>query len=385
MILFDTKQLRDAGHDTALPFRLKLEGGGQELNCEKLLRIVPGIRSVFVSKWGTDRVVAKLFYRPFKIHRHFAREIAGVRALSGAGISVPELLYAGKTEDRRTGVLLFDYIHPAPHFQEALRSAETRDEKLNLLRRLMGMLVTLHQAGLSQKDLHLNNFLVKDREIFFLDGSSIKRRSGGPLNIRRSLDGLSILFSQPMLENFPLMDELCFEYFMARGWKEKDEIFKKLQFQISRSQRHNRRRLVKKTSRESTDLVCSKSFYHFMLCKRDYYTEAMVDFLEDLEEVLNGIEDPLLKRCNSSMVGRVRVGEQELVVKRYNIKGVFHGLRRAFMLTRAMHSWRNSHQLLKMGVSTSRPVALFERRFGPFRGESYFISEYLDGPNVLFF
>ena len=169
------------------------------------------------------------------------------------------------------------------------------------------------------------------------------------------------------------------------AWKEKDEIFEKLQSQISRSQRHNSRRLVKKTSRESTDLVCSKSFHHFMLCKRDCYTAAMVAFLDDLEQVLDGIEDPLLKLCNSSMVGRVRIGEQELVVKRYNIKGFFHGLRRAFMVTRAMHSWRNAHQLLKMGISTSRPVALFEKRFGPFRSESYFISEYLEGPDVLVF
>jgi len=73
------------------------------------------------------------------------------------------------------------------------------------------------------------------------------------------------------------------------------------------------------------------------------------------------------------------------VVKRYNIKGFWHALKRCSRATRAARSWRNAHRLLMLGIETPMPVALLEKRFGPFRSTSYFVNEYLEGPRAIDF
>ncbi|MGH8670551.1 MAG: lipopolysaccharide kinase InaA family protein, partial [Burkholderiales bacterium] len=64
-----------------------------------------------------------------------------------------------------------------------------------------------------------------------------------------------------------------------------------------------------------------------------------------------------------------------------NIKSLAHGIGRALRHTRAAASWRNAHRLCFYGIATAAPVALLERRIGPLRGVSYFISEYVEGPS----
>jgi tRNA A-37 threonylcarbamoyl transferase component Bud32 len=38
-----------------------------------------------------------------------------------------------------------------------------------------------------------------------------------------------------------------------------------------------------------------------------------------------------------------------------------------------------------MGIPTPRPVALLEKRFGPFRSTAYFVNEYVEGPRAVDF
>jgi tRNA A-37 threonylcarbamoyl transferase component Bud32 len=90
----------------------------------------------------------------------------------------------------------------------------------------------------------------------------------------------------------------------------------------------------------------------------------------------------LLKDGNTSTVALVHVNGQSVVVKRYNIKNIRHGLRRGFRRSRASVSWRNAHRLISLGIKTPRPIALIERRFGPFRKTAFFITEYVEGINA---
>jgi serine/threonine-protein kinase RIO1 len=67
------------------------------------------------------------------------------------------------------------------------------------------------------------------------------------------------------------------------------------------------------------------------------------------------------------------------VVKRYNIKNTWHGLKRGFRHSRAWASWRYAHLLAFLGIPTPKPIALLERRWGPFRSTAYFITDFADG------
>ncbi len=383
---YNEKRLRKAGRSIELPFCLSLEDSNDVLHCERLLRIIPGRRTVLLGKWGKKQVVAKLFYRPLQIHRHLRREVEGTRALLGAGIMTPDLLYIGNAKNTAIGVLLFEYIHPAGTFEQVWNALRSQDKKRDLFCRIVLILAKMHQAGLKQQDLHLNNFLIKSHTIYSMDGASIKQnKTGHPLKVPESLKNLAILFAQLTLQDCSLLQDLYKDYTESRGWENRNDYFRKLQSKIERSRRQRIRRYMKKLFRESTEIVSRKSFTRFMLCKRAHYTHTMEAFLESPDRLLDKQNKLLLKRGNTCTVGRIKLDGHDLVVKRYNIKSFGHGLRRSFMATRAAHSWRNAHLLLLLGIATPRPVAMLEKRCGPFRRKAYFISEYLDGPHALNF
>jgi tRNA A-37 threonylcarbamoyl transferase component Bud32 len=386
MTSYNEKPLRKAGRSIELPFSLSLEGSDGVLYCERFLRIVPGRRAVFLGKWGKKQVVAKLFYRPLQIDRHLRREVRGTRALLRAAIVTPNLLYVGSARNTAVGVLLFEYIHPASPLEEVWNATDNIEEKRDLFRQLVLILAKMHQAGLKQQDLHLNNFLVKSHAVYSMDGASIKRnKMDHPLKVPESLNNLALLFAQLTLQDSSLVHDLYTDYSESRGWKITDDILFKLQSKIERSRRRRIRRYMRKLFRESTEIVCRKSFTRFMLCKRAHYTQSMESFLENPDRLLDKQNNCLLKRGNTCTVGRIKLDDHGLVVKRYNIKNFGHGLRRSFMPTRATHSWRNANLLLLLGIPTPRPVAMLEKRCGPFRRKAYFISEYIDGSHAFDF
>ncbi|ERI54290.1 hypothetical protein N878_12170, partial [Pseudomonas sp. EGD-AK9] len=72
-----------------------------------------------------------------------------------------------------------------------------------------------------------------------------------------------------------------------------------------------------------------------------------------------------------------------LVVKRYNLKGLGHWLRRFWRPSRAWHSWREGHRLELLGIATPRPLAVLERRWCWLRGRAYLITEYCGGQDII--
>jgi tRNA A-37 threonylcarbamoyl transferase component Bud32 len=102
--------------------------------------------------------------------------------------------------------------------------------------------------------------------------------------------------------------------------------------------------------------------------------DAFESFASEPERFFEGAE--MLKDGNSATVVRTRIGERVCVVKRYNVKGFWHGLRRILKpRARFRLAWCNGHRLHFLGIPTARPLALLERRFGPLRGVAYLVME----------
>lgn len=133
----------------------------------------------------------------------------------------------------------------------------------------------------------------------------------------------------------------------------------------------------------ATRIVCKKSFSRIMLCQHSQYTPAMAAFLKKPDIVFNDPGNKILKAGNSSTVVQCQIDGHKFVVKRYNMKNPGHAIRRAFKKTRADISWRNARLLMKYGINTCEPVAMIEKRFGPFRNKAYFICKYIKGGDVL--
>ena len=72
-----------------------------------------------------------------------------------------------------------------------------------------------------------------------------------------------------------------------------------------------------------------------------------------------------------------------LVIKRYNIKGFAHWLKRFWRPSRAWHSWREGNRLAFLGIATPKPLAVLEKRFLWLRSRAYLVTEHLPGPDII--
>ncbi|SPD72244.1 conserved hypothetical protein [uncultured Desulfobacterium sp.] len=369
-----------SGRSIIVPFVLPLRDNSDVLQCEKLLRVVPGRRVVLLCNWGGKQVIAKLFFQPLQVRRHIKRELSGIEALTKAGIATARLLYSGFAKDESTGVLLFEYIQPSVDIARLWGYEYSYENRIESLRQVVIALAGLHNKGLLQSDLHFKNFLLKDKNAYCIDGSTIKYvNKNGPANVSDSLQNLALLFCLLASLESDLVKDLFAVYSDARGWERAGADLDKLWRYIELRQKQRIRLKSKKIFRDTSEFICKKSFGCLFVCRRADYTEAMSAFLDDPDKMLNGRDAHLLKRGNTSTVARIKTDELDFVIKRYNIKNCLHGLRKSLMESRASKSWRNAHLLLISGILTPKPIAFLERRFGPFRGRAYFICEYAEG------
>lgn len=130
-------------------------------------------------------------------------------------------------------------------------------------------------------------------------------------------------------------------------------------------------------------MILKKTFTYLTYCKSDRYTPEMKTFLKNPDIAFEIPDDFLLKNGNSATLVRYKIDSIDLVIKRYNMKTIIHAARRAFKKSRADHSWHYAHILQNKGINTPYPIAIKEKRWGPFRNKAYFICEYIEGPTAL--
>ncbi len=378
--IIDSQYLRSAGREVKVPFRVKFKCNDltAELTCRQVLRVLPEKRLVCLGEWNGRQVVAKFFMDAKSAKRHCAREERGLTALIDAGIKAPALLFKGMLPPDGTPVLGLQRITPAQDLFAAWERAGSFDLRAGLLGRAAIVIAEQHEAGLKQDDPHLKNFLWTEDDLFTIDGDAVNTRyMGKPLAIPESLENLGLFFAQFYPRFDGLVPRAFRLYAKKRTWPVDDDLSARLLKNVF-SQRNSRKRAyLKKIYRECSAFVCKRARNSFMVCDRVLYNDAMVSFLADPDQLMNS--GRVMKKGNTSTVTMVEVNGQNMVVKRYNIKNARHAFKRSFRLSRAWISWRNAHRLASLGIPTPRPIALVERRLGPFRSTAYFISEYVDG------
>ena len=379
----DSQYLRSSGRNVEVPFHLLLKTNGSpaELVCTQILRIIPEKRIVCFGEWADKPVAVKIFLSTKSARRHCGREIKGINALKNAGIKTPALLLQGDLQQDSTPVLVFQRVMPALNTYEAFDMAETDEKRSELLKRIAVVIAEQHEAGLKQKDLHLGNFLLSDNDIYTIDGDTVDTgQTGTPLPKAMSLNNLGLFLAQ-FNRNFDHLFSTAFQAYTAkRSWPSDSGLFNQLLKEVKFQRKNGSKKYLHKIFRECTAFVCHKSWNRYMVCGRDFYHGEMKKLIADPDSVISSSR--LLKDGNSATVALAEVNGKLLVIKRYNIKNFIHALKRCARNTRAWSSWRNAHRLESPGIPTPKPIAFLERRWGPFRSTSYYISEYIDGTDL---
>ena len=354
------------------PFSLDLRG--EPLHVERILRLLPGKRMVYAGSWRGQPVVAKVYSDPKRHAVHAEREVKGATALLEHGLPAPRLLH--RLVETERDVLLFERIVPAETALERWEQADSATAQLEILRALVRTVAAMHNAGVVQEDMHLGNFLFSGDRLYTVDGAEI-RAKGTPLDNDVAQNNLGLLFAQLHPGHDALAEALLPEYAQLRGGTADKEDIASLYDAIAREREGRKRDYLRKVFRSSSAFVAHKDVALYWVLDRRDDSLAMRAFLADPDAALSGART--LKAGNTATVNLVEIDGRPLIVKRYNLKNPLHALARAVRETRAAISWRNAHRLRFYGLPTPRPVALIEKRCGPFRRVSYFVSEYTEG------
>jgi len=371
-------ELIDSGREPPLPVSIELEN--QTLKVERWLRVLPGQRYVGKALWQGKPVLAKLLVGR-KATRHYQTELYGALLLAVSKLPTPKLLASGQSS--QGSWLLFDYLE---HSQSLLSLwQQVADKPLlhpmqqHLLGQSLEVIGKLHAQGLWQDDLHLDNLLQSGGQIWLIDGAGVRvKRLGKALPARRAQDNLALFFAQltPQLEDF--IEPLLPAYQQANPTLKLP--LPSLRQAIKRWRNLRTQAFLKKCVRDCSEFVVQRSASQLRIVRRAEQS-LLVELLASAEQQIENGER--YKQGGSASVTRLDWHGRALVLKRYNIKSVWHGLRRCLRESRALHSWREAHRLLMLGITTPKPLAVIEQRCFGLRKRAYLLTEYCAGQDLI--
>ena len=376
-------ELHKAGRAPEVPLSITLAdaAGPAQLQLLSLLRVLPGQRYVGAGVWRGRPVLAKLLVGS-KASRNFERELAGVRLLAEQGLTTP-LLLADGLQAGEGGWLLFEFLEQAESLAEAWSAVQDlpllADEQQAVLADALSAIGQMHLKGLWQEDLHLDNLLRQNGRLYLIDGAGIcTEQPGKPLSRNKVLENLGVFFAQLPKNLEPFIEELLVHYLLSNG--EHALPLEALLKQVEKVRAWRLNDFLNKVGRECTLFSVQRGAFALRAIRREEEA-AMLPVLARADDLLE--QSHLYKTGGAASVGKVDVAGRTLVVKRYNIKGFAHWLKRFWRPSRAWHSWREGNRLAFLGIATPKPLALLETRFLWLRCKAYLVTEYLPGPDII--
>ncbi len=113
-----------------------------------------------------------------------------------------------------------------------------------------------------------------------------------------------------------------------------------------------------------------------------YVPDADVDLMERFwyqpDQLIEEGDRLTAKRCVRTTV-KLAANPEFLVIKRYLERSWRHQTKQLFCRSRAEKCWHDTWFLVDNGYPTPAPVAYLENRFGPLRGSSYYVYQFVEG------
>ena len=349
-------------------------GDGRSLRCIQTVRLLPGRRRTCLAELDGQPVFAKIFLDQKRGKVHWQRELAGIRAFEQRGILTAELLFAGELAGTDWPLIVLARIIEPLSLKKVWDSAEYKRREA-LLKAMIRLISSHHRAGIIQTDLHLDNFIISGSKIYSLDGAGV-RQSKSEIGRQGSLANLALLLAQfdPSLESG--ISEVYSLYLAERGWRS-DSSDKLLQL-VQKARQRRWEEVRGKLFRECTAFVAQRGKGRLEIFSRQDDMPELRALLADPDPSFPGRQQAL-KNGNTCTVWANVVASQSLVIKRYNVKSFWHGLKLSTRRGRALTSWENAHRLQFYGIATPRPVAVLKQRQGLLRPVSYFMMEKVTG------
>jgi len=377
----------DWSHMGTFPFELLIQRASsnepaEPLLCKGHLRVIPGSREVYDAVWRGRNVVAKVFSRRIGSGRRFKREWRGLCQLQSRGVNTPEPLFCGRTQDGRLAVVVEKMVD-SPTVLDVFNGTREKAGRMDLLLRVCRELAMQHERGVLQKDLHLGNFLLAAERVLVLDPGQM-RFFQHPVTRKKSISQLALLSCYLPADEVESISTLCKEYFSARCWRFEESDRAVFQKEIESHARRMLGRQLRKCIRTNKRHVRIRAHGLAAVFERAFYAGAEpLDFVEQIDELMAHGE--IFKDSNTTYISRFTWNGRDIVVKRYNHKGLVHSLRHTMKRSRARQGWLHAHRLGALDVATPKPLAYVELLKGLLVWKSYIVTEYVEGQKLHYF
>ncbi len=360
---------------------LQKAGAVQEVNLEKVLRLLPGKRLVALAQWQEKPVICKLFYQSGHWKRHVERELFGMRLLIDGRVRAPALLQTGITADGKAAFVLTHYLQDAKSLGDILQHSEGIERAVE--QKVLALLARSHDFGMWQQDMHLDNFMLCEDKIYFLDAAEMQVKTrGAALDATSSLENLALYFAQFPADHDHRIDALYEFYQQCRFANVINVPATQLRQLVLVARCRRLEAYTEKLLRSTTAHRAIKTSKHFTVFDRKMDSREFREFLADPNSFLERGE--VIKAGNSSTVVKISIDSHFYLLKRYNVTSVWHYLKYLFKDSRARNSWQGALQLTMLGLSTARPLMMMEQRYASlFIHSSYYLCELVTGQDLL--
>ncbi|NKB34586.1 MAG: hypothetical protein GKR91_15950 [Pseudomonadales bacterium] len=380
---FKCEHLIAMGRQVPTPFYLSLVKDQQkeeEIKIDSILRIVPGRRLIGLSNWRNQAVIVKLFFGPGHWKRNLLSDIRGIHLLRQRHIPTPDILHQTTTLDGNGAALLIDYLEQGKSLLRLLDEASSEERKLSIIKMAVATIAKCHTEGLWQNDIHLDNFMLLGERIYLLDGGEIGAIDTH-LDLPRALDNLSLFFAQFAVDMDKHISGML-DHYQSHGSTLPDSEIETFHSRVISKRQHRLDNFEKKLFRSTTANHSIQDSNRFVVYDREIHSNDLESFIENPSSFIK--DENMLKAGNASTVASVALDNRRFVLKRYNLKSLWHSLKYLFKPSRAHRSWLNASLLEMLGVNSPHPYLIHEERaFWIFRRRAYFLSEDLDASNLL--
>lgn len=354
--------------------------GVHDLKILQILRVLPKKRVVCVADYNGAKVLLKLFAENHKGLRERQQEQKVFTLLQAAKIRCPQLYFAAESQDKQLQAVVYEYLDSAVSAAQQWHHASAEQQQALWLR-VSRLIAAMHQAGLYQDDIHLNNFLLLDDQFYVIDLGSICESGSMPLGMSESIHNFAHLIAQFNLPDRAIAMGNLQAYCDCRDLPFTKEYQHDIYMAVDKFWQRRRDKYLAKIFRDCSEISYQRTWYKQSAVKRALLHSEIARMVENPEAFM--ATGKRLKDGNTATVVKVEADGRSWVIKRYNVKNFWHGLRRCLRRSRAAVSWCNAHHLQMIGLATVAPLAFVEKRFGPVRMQAYFITEYVPSVELI--
>ena len=349
------------------------------LDCTRILRYIKGRRTIYEGLFDGKPVIIKCFKSTLYGKHHFKKELHGFKELTLRNIKTAQIAAAGQNEQKHHVVVL-EKIEDTVDVFRLLESTDDPVTTDSVLQAVFVCVAQMHAAGVLQRDLHTGNFLWDEQTVYVLDPAEMKF-SKNPLDKMASFQQLAMLFASLPMVFWTNKMQLLETYFQSRGWQIESSATKTIEELEERRRFERIKRTLRKVLRTSKRYIKEKyGFYRGVFARELFSEQNPKDFIATIDKQME--TGQVLKNGNTSFVSRIQLNGHDVVVKRYNHKGLWHSLRHTLKSSRAKKCWLFGHRLNEFGITTAKPLAFLEQRQLGLMRQSYILNEFIDGQNI---